>query len=86
MANVQVRVDDGLKDQAQLVAGQMGLDLSSAIRLFLAQMVKENRIPFHPSADPFYSAANKESLRQSIAQLDAGEVVTKTLEELRGME
>lgn len=86
MANVQVRVDDNLKDQAQLVAGQMGLDLSSAIRLFLAQMVQENRIPFQPSADPFYSVQNQEALRQSIAQLDAGQVVTKTLDELRSME
>jgi DNA-damage-inducible protein J len=86
MANVQVRVDDGLKEQAQFVAAQMGLDLSSAIRLFLAQMVQENRIPFQPTADPFYSVQNQEALRRSLAELDAGKVVTKSLDELRRME
>jgi DNA-damage-inducible protein J len=86
MANLQIRIDDCLKNQAQFVASQMGLDISSAIRLFLAQMVQENRIPFHPSADPFFSMKNQEELRQSIAQLDAGQFVTKTLDELRSME
>ena len=34
MANVQVKVNDKLRDEAQAVAASMGLDLASAVRLF----------------------------------------------------
>lgn len=86
MANLQIRVDDTLKEQAQEVAMGMGLDLSSAIRMFLAQMVKENGFPFKPTNDPFYSPANQAALQASIAQLQAGQVITKNMDELRSME
>lgn len=86
MANLQIRIDDALKDQAQTVVQGMGLDLSGAVRLFLAQVVKENGLPFRPTNEPFYSVKNQEALRRSAAQMEAGQVVTKSLEELRSME
>ena len=36
--------------------------------------------------DPFYSAKNQEALRCSIEQIETGQIVTKTLDELRRME
>lgn len=86
MANLQIRIDDALKDQAQTVVQGMGLDLSGAVRLFLAQVVKENGLPFRPTNEPFYSTKNQEALRRSAAQMEAGQIVTKSLEELRSME
>ena len=71
MADLQVKIDDTLRDNAQAVAASMGLDLASAVRVFLAQMVRENGFPFLPKADPFY--------------LEAGMTVTKTMAELEGM-
>ena len=85
MANVQVRVDEQLRTQAQAVANSMGLDLASAVRMFLTQMVRENRLPFQPSGDPFYSAQNQAALAKSITELDAGKMVTKSIEELARM-
>ena len=82
MANVQVKVDDQLRDTAQAVAASMGLDLASAVRIFLTQMVRENGLPFKPSGDPFYSERNLAALDKSIAQLNASQTVTKTLNEL----
>lgn len=86
MATLQVRLDDILKEQAQAVVQEMGLDLSGAIRIFLAQVVKENGLPFRPTNDPFYSARNQEALRRSVAQIEAGQTVRKSLDELRSME
>lgn len=86
MATMQIRVDDTLRDKAALVAQGMGIDLSSAIRMFLAQMVKENGLPFRPSNDPFYSSGNQDALRRSIAQIELGNTVTRTLSELERME
>ena len=85
MANVQVRVEENLRAQAQAVAASMGLDLASTVRLFLTQMVRENGLPFRPTADPFYSTRNQAGLEKSVAQLNAGQAVTKTLAELEDM-
>ena len=71
MANLQIRLDDELRNKAQEVAGNMGLDLASAVRMFLCQMVRENALPFRPSADPFYSEANMTRLRDSLNQLQS---------------
>ena len=85
MANVQVKIDDSLRDNAQAVAASMGLDLASAVRMFQAQMVRENGMPFKPSGDPFHSERNLAALDASIAQLKTGQTVTKTLAELERM-
>jgi len=86
MANIQVRVNDDLRIQAQAVASSMGLDLPSAVRLFLTQMVRENGLPFQPKADPFYSSSNLKQLSKSIEQMEKGETITKTFEELKEFE
>lgn len=86
MANIQIRVDDTLRAQAQAVANSMGMDLPSAVRIFLTQMVRENGMPFRPTGDPFYSARNQEALLRSATQIGAGHAVTKTLDELQEME
>ena len=72
MVNVQIRIDDNLKTQAQAVANSMGLDLASAVRMFLTQMVKENKLPFQPTGDPFYSAKNQARLTKAIEDLNNG--------------
>lgn len=82
MATLQVRMDDRLRAQAQSIAAQMGLDLSTAVRLFLAQMVTEKGLPFKPGLDPFYSVGNQAVIKNSIEELNAGRTVTKTIEEL----
>lgn len=72
MANIQVRVDDNLRIQAQAVANSMGMDLPSAVRIFLTQMVRENGLPFRPIADPFYSAQNQDHLANVVEDTNNG--------------
>lgn len=43
---VQVRVDDELKNQATAVYDELGIDLSTAVRMFLKRSVMVNGIPF----------------------------------------
>lgn len=86
MANIQIRIDDALRAQAQAVANSMGMDLPSAVRIFLTHMVRENGLPFRPTGDPFFSARNQEALRRSAAQIEAGRTVAKSLDELEDME
>ncbi len=86
MTSIQIRLDNTLKEQAQAVAQGMGLDLSAAVRLFLTQMVRENGLPFRPVSDPFLSEQNQLRLQESLDQMEAGQNIEKSLDELRSME
>jgi DNA-damage-inducible protein J len=46
MTTIQVRADSTLKKGAQKVLARLGLDLSTAINLYLVQIIKERGIPF----------------------------------------
>lgn len=43
---IQVRIDNDLKTKANQIFADLGLDISSAIRMFLKRSVLENGIPF----------------------------------------
>jgi len=50
MAHIQLRIPYDDKQAAQKVLDELGLNFSSAIKLFLRQVVREQRIPFDISA------------------------------------
>jgi DNA-damage-inducible protein J len=83
--NIQVRVDSALKAEAEQLFTDMGLDVPTAVRLFLKQSIINNGLPFAVERDPFYSAKNQQALRNSIAQMERGEVVRKSMDELEAM-
>ncbi|MBD5478741.1 MAG: type II toxin-antitoxin system RelB/DinJ family antitoxin [Lachnospiraceae bacterium] len=62
MANLNIRVDDTLKQQAELIFSDLGISLSAATTMFLKQVVRYNGIPFELRADPFYSVENQAHL------------------------
>ena len=43
---LQVRVEDSLKDEAARVFESLGIDTSTAVRMFLKRAVMDNGIPF----------------------------------------
>ena len=51
MGVLQVRVDDELKNQAAEVLEREGLDLSTAVRMFLKKVVLEEGFPFNKGID-----------------------------------
>ena len=50
-AMLQVRIDDDLKLQATKVYDQLGIDLSTAVRMFLKKSVAVNGVPFDVKND-----------------------------------
>ncbi|HGC7778870.1 TPA: type II toxin-antitoxin system RelB/DinJ family antitoxin [Streptococcus agalactiae] len=46
MSTVAVRVDDQLKDDATELFQSLGLDMSTAVKMFLIQSIKTQSIPF----------------------------------------
>ena len=58
MAQVNFRIDEEIKIKAEKALKEMGLNMSTAITMFLVKVGREKRIPFEINADPFYSAEN----------------------------
>lgn len=73
MAQISFRVDDEIKKKAERTFDDIGISMSAAINIYLKTVVRENRIPFELSADPFYSDENMSRLRESIRQARDGE-------------
>lgn len=77
---LQIRVDNELKKDADRFFTAAGLDTTTAVRMFLRQVVIRQTIPFDIIADdPFYSAANQKALKRSIRQLETGHGVVHEL-------
>ena len=52
MALLQVRIDEELKNQATAIYNEIGIDISTAIRMFLKKSVQEGGLPFDPRISP----------------------------------
>lgn len=72
MANINVRIDDNLKRDAETLFDALGLNMTTATTMFLKQCVRHQGLPFDVRLDAFYSASNMAHLRRAIADLDAG--------------
>ena len=50
MAQVNIRIDDKLKNEGEQLFREFGLSFSAAVALFVSQAVRERGIPFQISA------------------------------------
>lgn len=71
-AQVNIRVDEDLKQKAESALDDMGLTMTTAITVFLKKVARERRIPFEISAEPFYSEANMRYLKKIIDGIEDG--------------
>jgi DNA-damage-inducible protein J len=57
-----IRIDSSLKKAGQDVARDIGMDLTTAVTMFITEMVKERKLPFEPTSLP---AETLQALRES---------------------
>ena len=50
MAEVNIRIDDRLKEEADKLFGELGMSFSSAVSVFVSQAVRERALPFRVAA------------------------------------
>ena len=62
-ANVNVNVDARIKEEATYILKDLGLNMSTAINMYLTQIVKRNGIPFEV-VNPEPSDELKEALQE----------------------
>ncbi|MCL2577049.1 MAG: type II toxin-antitoxin system RelB/DinJ family antitoxin [Defluviitaleaceae bacterium] len=85
--NVTIRLDRDIKEQAEKMFNDFGMNLSTAFNVFARQSLRQGKIPFE-IYDPFYSEKNQAELNRRIDEIEAGTAtfVVKTMEELEAME
>ncbi len=49
--NMSIRMDTDLKKQAEAMLSDMGLNMTTAMNMFLRQVVRQGRIPFEIATD-----------------------------------
>ena len=73
--NVNIRIDEDLKKQAEQLFSDLGMNMSTAINVFIRQAISYGGIPFEiVRKEDFYNDYNQQILKKSINQLEAGEV------------
>ena len=49
--NISIRMDTELKKQAESMFAEMGLNMTTAMNIFLRQVVRQGKIPFEIATD-----------------------------------
>lgn len=71
-AQINFRIDEDVKKNAESVLEDLGLSMSAAITVFLKKVGRERRIPFDLSLDPFYSEFNMNYLKSVMEDVRTG--------------
>lgn len=63
---IQVRIDSKTKNEAKQILESLGLDMSSAIKLFFRQIINTRNLPFELRNEDGLSLHNAKILRELI--------------------
>ncbi len=63
---LQIRIDSKTKKEAKTILDQLGLDMSSAVKMFFKQIINAKNIPFEIRGENGLTLHNAEILRESI--------------------
>lgn len=70
-STISIRIDSQLKRDFEEFCKNVGMNMTTAISIFAKAVVKEQRISFEISTDPFYSEKNMARLRKSMQEMEA---------------
>ena len=85
---VNVRVDANVKQNFEEFCETVGMNISTAINLFIKTVLAQRKIPFEIAVpdDPFYKGANWRHVMKGIHAFESGKPgIVKTMEELEAM-
>ena len=82
--SITIRMDENLKKQAEIIFDDMGMNMTTAYTIFTKAVVRQGKIPFEITADPFYTEANQAYLANTIKNYETGKSkpISKTINEL----
>lgn len=83
MATVSIRMDDDTKAAFEGFCNSVGISVSAAVNMFAKMTVRENRIPFEITGDPFWSEENQARLRLSMTHAKEGKLTRHEISEVQ---
>ena len=79
--NITIRLDKEVKENAERMFNDFGMNLSTAFNIFARQALRQGKIPFE-IYDPFYTEKNQTRLTRSIADAESGKTTIHELIEV----
>ena len=88
MTTVSLRFEDSMKKELDEMCAEMGMNLTTFFTIYAKRALRDRKIPFEITApiDPFFSESNQKQLKKAAAQMDAGQIVVKTFDDLEKLE
>ena len=93
MTSLTIQMDDELKEKAEILFGEVGLNMATALHKYVEKCVSDGKIPTEEMDDDpdyddelFYSPSNIAAIMEGIRSLEEGRYVDMTMEELRSYE
>ena len=74
---ISARIDSKDKQSFEDFCDSVGMNVSTAINMFVKVVVKNQCLPFEVKADPFYSKENMDRLKKSIEEVKTGKATLK---------
>ena len=81
--NINIRIDEELKKQFDKFCSDVGMSMTTAFCIFAKKAVKEQKIPFEISNDPFYNTANIKRLEKAIKDAEEGKLTVHDIIEVQ---
>lgn len=67
MTTIQIRIDEKTKRKARKVFNKMGLDVSTGIKLYLARVAQDEKVPFVLRTENGYTPQEEQRLLRDAA-------------------
>lgn len=85
--NVSLRIDKDIKNQADALFSELGLNFTTAVNIFLRQAIREGRIPFsvslhHPNKETVAALQEIEDMEKNPSAYKSYTDVDKMMEDL----
>ena len=76
---ITMRAEPDIKAIFEEICSEIGLSVNAALNIFVKRVVRDRKIPFELSADPFYCESNMRYLTASAEEARAGHVTEHDL-------
>jgi len=79
MSQIQLRIDQKTKDSAKKVLDKIGIDMSSAIKVYLKQIIITKGIPFPLLTENGFTPEQEKAVLKASAEAKESKNVTKVM-------
>lgn len=72
MSTISVRLDSNDKHLFEEFCNDVGMSISTAVNMFIKNVITNQKLPFSVERDPFYSEENMNHLKKIINDIESG--------------